>query len=310
MKTSGHDREWVFRMDKKKTGALIKEARVKKNYTQSELGDLIGVSNKAVSRWENGDSFPDVGILENLATVLDVRLQDIITGGSDENDESAVTEVVRVTQIQQKEKKRRYIRISIFVVFLLIYIFEGYAVLGRKNIWESNNKLIYTVFFAILTYAVVLYGSIFNLSANKINAHFYERWMKLLSLISLFWCIFLNFGTMHIVINGESPLGMQLSSIGPFINWQLLVLFCLNFVMVIIAGIRYEIKNVQIHWGYLTSMAGMQLTILYGDFLHNMSSIDETISSLLIRTIIVLGMLVIALVVSRVVKVRTKNTSR
>lgn len=43
-------------MDKKKTGALIREARIKKNYTQSELGDLIGVSNKAVSRWENGVS--------------------------------------------------------------------------------------------------------------------------------------------------------------------------------------------------------------------------------------------------------------
>lgn len=51
-------------MDKKKTGILIREARIKKNYTQSELGDLIGVSNKAVSRWENGDSFPDIGVLE------------------------------------------------------------------------------------------------------------------------------------------------------------------------------------------------------------------------------------------------------
>lgn len=43
-------------MDKKKTGAMIKEARIKKNYTQSELGNLVGVSNKAVSRWENGVS--------------------------------------------------------------------------------------------------------------------------------------------------------------------------------------------------------------------------------------------------------------
>ena len=46
----------VLTMDKQKTGNLIKEARVKKNYTQGELGDLLGVSNKAVSRWENGVS--------------------------------------------------------------------------------------------------------------------------------------------------------------------------------------------------------------------------------------------------------------
>ena len=56
-------------MDKKKTGILIREARTAKNYTQSELGDLLGVSNKAVSRWENGESFPDIGILENLSEV-------------------------------------------------------------------------------------------------------------------------------------------------------------------------------------------------------------------------------------------------
>ena len=42
-------------MDKVKTGELIRDARKKKNYTQSELGDMLGVSNKAVSRWEKGD---------------------------------------------------------------------------------------------------------------------------------------------------------------------------------------------------------------------------------------------------------------
>lgn len=41
-------------MDKKKTGNLIREARQCKNYTQSELGKMLGVTNKAVSRWENG----------------------------------------------------------------------------------------------------------------------------------------------------------------------------------------------------------------------------------------------------------------
>ena len=54
-------------MDKKKTGNLIREARQRKNYTQSELGRMLGVTNKAVSRWENGESFPDIGVLESLS---------------------------------------------------------------------------------------------------------------------------------------------------------------------------------------------------------------------------------------------------
>lgn len=43
-------------MDKEKTGKMIRQARIDKGYTQSELGDMIGVSNKAISRWENGVS--------------------------------------------------------------------------------------------------------------------------------------------------------------------------------------------------------------------------------------------------------------
>lgn len=43
-------------MDKIKTGELIKNKRIEKGYTQLELEDLLGVSNKAVSRWENGGS--------------------------------------------------------------------------------------------------------------------------------------------------------------------------------------------------------------------------------------------------------------
>lgn len=44
-------------MDKQKTGELIRNARIKKGYTQVELGDLIGVTNKAISRWEKGIVF-------------------------------------------------------------------------------------------------------------------------------------------------------------------------------------------------------------------------------------------------------------
>lgn len=43
-------------MNKEKTGLLIKSARLQKGYTQSELGDILGVSNKAISRWEKGVS--------------------------------------------------------------------------------------------------------------------------------------------------------------------------------------------------------------------------------------------------------------
>ena len=87
-------------MDKQKTGELIRNARIKKGYTQVELGDLIGVTNKAISRWEKGDSFPDISVIEELSRVLDIRIQDIVIGDVTEPDsETAVTEVVRAKKI-------------------------------------------------------------------------------------------------------------------------------------------------------------------------------------------------------------------
>ena len=67
-------------MDLKKTGALIAELRRQKNLTQKELAVQLGVTDKAISRWETGKGFPDVSILERLATTLDVTITELVNG--------------------------------------------------------------------------------------------------------------------------------------------------------------------------------------------------------------------------------------
>lgn len=107
-------------MDKKKTGNLIREARQCKNYTQSELGRMLGVTNKAVSRWENGESFPDIGVLESLSHLLELPIQDIVTGEQAGDREEAVTEVVRLAKLQEQRKREKRI-LYLIVLGLLIY---------------------------------------------------------------------------------------------------------------------------------------------------------------------------------------------
>ena len=58
----------------------IRKYREEKNMTQSELGELCGVNNRAVSMWENGDRKPDILMLKKLASIFGCTADDLLAG--------------------------------------------------------------------------------------------------------------------------------------------------------------------------------------------------------------------------------------
>ena len=75
-----------------KIGKIIKEARTKKNMTQLELADRMGVSYQAVSNWERGNSMPDIAKIPDLARQLDLDIKELLG-----DEDGQVTEAVRKT---------------------------------------------------------------------------------------------------------------------------------------------------------------------------------------------------------------------
>ncbi len=298
----------VLTMDKQKTGNLIKAARVKKNYTQTELGDLLGVSNKAVSRWENGDSFPDVGILENLAAVLDVRIQDVITGDIGIQDESVVTEVVRVAKLQQKEKKRKVVRESVLAAAILCCIISGYLALGNNSILFVNDSILVYVILMVVSFALMLVGCVSKIEVDKNDTGKFRKYMNIVSVLSLLWSILMTWCVCIMVINGCTPFGIELSSVGPFINWQLIGLFILNLAIIVFELYRYEKNDETIHGGWFISVAVMYMTILYSDMLHRMNYPQEVFEILMIRTLVVLAAAGISLGTAKIVEVKANRS--
>ena len=67
-------------MDKYVTGAVIRKLRENKKMTQEELAEKVFVSSKAVSKWETGQGFPDVSLIEPLAKALDVSVIELLSG--------------------------------------------------------------------------------------------------------------------------------------------------------------------------------------------------------------------------------------
>ena len=67
-------------MDHYVTGATIKALREKYRMTQAELAEKLNVSDKAVSKWENGRGFPDVSLLEPLGKALHISVAELLCG--------------------------------------------------------------------------------------------------------------------------------------------------------------------------------------------------------------------------------------
>ena len=62
------------------SGAVIRDLRENRGMTQAELADQIGVSGKAVSKWETGKGLPDISLLQPLASALHVSLIELMSG--------------------------------------------------------------------------------------------------------------------------------------------------------------------------------------------------------------------------------------
>ena len=68
-------------MDMEKTGAYLASLRRGRDMTQQQVADILGVSNKTVSKWESGAGLPDIAALPALAALYGVTADDILAGG-------------------------------------------------------------------------------------------------------------------------------------------------------------------------------------------------------------------------------------
>lgn len=67
-------------MDQKKIGYFLRKLRNEKGLTQEQFAEIIGVSNRSVSRWENGVNMPDFDLLIQIAEYFDVHIEEILDG--------------------------------------------------------------------------------------------------------------------------------------------------------------------------------------------------------------------------------------
>ena len=139
-------------MDINKVGKFIASLRKAKGLTQQELGDKLFVTNKAVSKWERGLSFPDITILQKLANILEVDVVEILCGERGDkakvNVQEEIDKAVKKIKENQVKKKQELIKkikkATIIVIVGIAIIITGFLIRYKfyhpAVIKEGNNR--------------------------------------------------------------------------------------------------------------------------------------------------------------------------
>ena len=138
-------------MDTKKIGAFIALNRKAKGLTQEQLGEKLGVSNKTISRWENGNYMPDFSLLEPLSKELGITLNELLAGETIEADgaiEYSEKNIISTLDYSTEKIKNEHKKISVFIMVIGICLcFCAFIISSPESSWSSIYSIIGLILF-------------------------------------------------------------------------------------------------------------------------------------------------------------------
>lgn len=158
-------------MDQIKIGKFIKQKRKEKKITQSELAEKLNITDRAISKWENGICMPDSGIIDELCKILNITINDLFSGevvDMKNGEKRLENNLVEMTRLKQEADKQLLI-LEIFISILaIIILFVCIFVASFENM-----KDIYRIILLIFGFIAFLVSMFFSLRIEQ-TAGYYE----------------------------------------------------------------------------------------------------------------------------------------
>lgn len=139
-------------MDTKKIGKFIAYNRKQQGLTQSQLGDKLGVTNKSVSRWENGNYMPDLSLLIPLSKELGITVNELLAGEKLEEEnraENAEKNLIGTIDYSARKIKNTHRSISLLIMGLGIFIsICAFTIFETESSWSSLYSILGLLIFS------------------------------------------------------------------------------------------------------------------------------------------------------------------
>ena len=142
-------------MDQIKIGEFIAECRKKQNLTQSQLAEKLGITDRAVSKWENGRAMPDSSLMLDLCSILNISVNELLSGevigmeNSNKKNEQLLLDMAK--EVESKNKiiwNSMWIIMWVSIIALLTGLFLT-AFLIPEGPWQLVAILVLCVVFLI-----------------------------------------------------------------------------------------------------------------------------------------------------------------
>lgn len=128
-------------MDNKKFGEFFVKLRKEKNLTQQDIAKKFNITNKAVSKWERGLSFPDISMLKPISEFFNVSILELLNGERSKSQEpdfdARVLVILKQLEREKKKKIRKVIITSVIIIILVLGFYIGIS-LSKSELKTYN----------------------------------------------------------------------------------------------------------------------------------------------------------------------------
>ena len=142
-------------MDQIKIGKFIQERRKEKRLTQSELAEKLDVTDRAVSKWENGNCIPDASNIQELCKILNITINDLFSGCVvDMRDNEKKLEENLLEMIKIKEKRDKELLILEIFIGVIVSIIMFLCIMIASFVQMEDWIRIVLIVFGISPFAI------------------------------------------------------------------------------------------------------------------------------------------------------------
>lgn len=158
-------------MDQIKIGKFIAEKRKEQGLTQMQLAEKLAVTDRAVSKWENGKTMPDSGVMLELCDALSISVNDLLHGEVVTVDNyNKETEKLLIEMVKQKEETdKKLLSLEILIGTFSVIILIGFCFVAAYFQMEDWLRIV----FIVLGFVIGLVGFMFALRIEQ-TAGYYE----------------------------------------------------------------------------------------------------------------------------------------